>query len=100
MKNIMIIDGAMNCAYDLFQISDEKFKCIFPAEGQNIEFIEDVWKRYTGFDEAYANLFDKFWDNPVIKEKVSGIHGILFYQLEKKREVYPNKRDSDIFRGK
>jgi hypothetical protein len=29
MKNIQIIDGADNCAYDIYQITDEDFKIIF-----------------------------------------------------------------------
>lgn len=28
MKNIQVIDGAMNCAYDIFAATDEEFKLI------------------------------------------------------------------------
>ncbi len=42
MKNVMIIDGAINCAYDLFQATDEEFKILFPDDGQDISFIEEL----------------------------------------------------------
>jgi hypothetical protein len=42
MKNIQVIDGAMNAAYAIFAVTDEEFSALFPGEGQDVEFIEDV----------------------------------------------------------
>ena len=28
MKNIQVIDGAVNCVYDVFAATDEEFSCI------------------------------------------------------------------------
>lgn len=42
MKNVMVIDGALNCAYDVFQATEEEFRSMFPAPGQDIQFIEDL----------------------------------------------------------
>ncbi|MGD0960222.1 MAG: hypothetical protein ABSB19_10485 [Methylomonas sp.] len=41
MKNIQVIDGVDNCAYDLYAATDEE---IFP-NGANVEFIEDCFDR-------------------------------------------------------
>ncbi|HEV2804208.1 MAG TPA: hypothetical protein VGW57_04665 [Chthoniobacterales bacterium] len=45
MKNVQIIDGAINCAYSVYEMSDESFRVIFPAEGQDVEFIDDLIAR-------------------------------------------------------
>ena len=45
MKNIQVIDGANNCSYDIFAVTDDEFKILFPDPGQDIEFIEDAIAR-------------------------------------------------------
>lgn len=96
MKNVMIIDGADNCAYDIFAMDEELFDIVFPDEGQNIEFIEDLTIRIFSIREMIDDLFEKTWARPVNKEKVQGIHGTLFYELKIKKKFYPNKKDSDL----
>ena len=93
-KNILVVDGAENCAYDIFAVSKEKFERIFPGEGQNIAFIEDV-KKHLGKAQA-SETFKGFWDHWLPKSEVRGIHGILFYELELKKQYYPNLKDSDL----
>jgi len=44
MKNIMIIDGAENCVYDVFAAPDDDFAIIFP-EGTDVAFIEEIERR-------------------------------------------------------
>jgi len=44
MKNIQIIDGAVNCTYDIFAATEEEFNQIFLGD-TNIEFNTDVYKR-------------------------------------------------------
>jgi hypothetical protein len=94
VKTILIIDGAENCAYDHFQATDEFFALLFPGDGQDIEFIEDVWDRHAG--HALEAQFDQLWARPVRKRDVRGIDGILFYGLLRKKIHYPNKKDSDL----
>jgi hypothetical protein len=51
MKTVLVIDGAENCAYDCFEASDALFARIFPAEGQDVEFIEDYMARSSEAEE-------------------------------------------------
>jgi len=56
MKNIQVIDGADNAAYDIFAATDEEFAMIFPA-GQDVAFISEVLNR--GPKEALDDAFDR-----------------------------------------
>ncbi|MEM6414375.1 MAG: hypothetical protein AAF720_06930 [Pseudomonadota bacterium] len=94
MKNIQVIDGADNCAYDVYKVSDEDFKVIFPGEGQDIEFADDLFNRLT--EEETNDLTSRLWLNLLDKPDVDGIHGTLFYELEFKKKFYPTKRDSEM----
>ena len=91
MMNIQVIDGASNCTYDIFQIDSEDFKVLFPGEGQDIEFSEDLDDRGDKVDEVCERL----WNSRIDKKQVNGIHGTLFYGLEEKRKYYPTKKESD-----
>ena len=51
MKNILIVDGALNATFSVLQATDEEFAMLFP-NGQEIEVAEDVIER-TG--EAVAD---------------------------------------------
>lgn len=44
MKNIQIIDGAVNAAFDIFQATEHEFNLIFPSH-QDIAFIDEVDER-------------------------------------------------------
>ncbi|MCC3861091.1 hypothetical protein [Pseudemcibacter aquimaris] len=94
MKNIQVIDGANNTAYDIYSVEDETFYMIFPSEGQNIEFIEDVFQRIG--EDSFGKDHEKIWEKPVNKHEVNGIHGTLFYELSEKKEYYPSKKESDL----
>ena len=45
MKNIQIMDRAVNATFSLFQATDDEFAAIFPGPGQDIELIEDFTER-------------------------------------------------------
>lgn len=92
MKNIQVIDGAVNCVYDIFAATDDEFDLIFP-EGTNIAFIEDVCAREN--EEVLANAFTNIWARPIQKAEANGIHGIIFYGLIEKKKYYPNLRDEE-----
>ncbi|MEZ5812987.1 MAG: hypothetical protein R3D45_16385 [Rhizobiaceae bacterium] len=93
MKNIQLIDSAINCAYNIYALPDEDFSLMFP-NGQDIEFIEDFWKR-VGRKKA-RQILDNLRKGPLKKTEVHGIHGTLFSQLKNdKKWLYPNKKFSD-----
>ena len=45
MKNVQVIDGASNCTYPVYAFTPEEFATLFPAPGQDVEFIEDIQNR-------------------------------------------------------
>lgn len=95
MKNIQIFDGADNARYSIFQATEAQFAAIFPGEGQDIEFIEDVVARLSEdqMDRAFAGL----WDRPIHRRDAQGIHGTLFYEWEGKGGHWPaSKRQIDV----
>jgi len=97
MRNVQIIDGASNCTYSIFQFSDRQFAAIFPAKGQDIEFIDDAVRRIG--DQNLGRLLKSAWKRPVDKKKVRGIHGTLFYELASKKKYYPTKIDAEMVTG-
>ena len=104
-KNIMYIDGALNCAYDIFAATPMEFALFFPDEGQDIAFMDEIWPDGdTGYGKPIAPdieaAFAAVWKRPVAKAKAIGIHGIIFHgDLSFKKEYYPNRRDSDAARA-
>jgi hypothetical protein len=94
MKNVMVIDGADNCAYDVFAATDEEFAIMFAAEGQDVAFVDEIVA--AGPKTAVDDAFKKLWSRPVDKKTAVGLHGTLFYELDFKKQFYPNRRDSDL----
>lgn len=92
MKNIQVIDGAVNCVYDIFQATEEEFRAIFP-EGQDVAFIDEVYAN--GDEETLDKAFTSIWTRRIPKAKANGIHGLLFYELESKKPYYPMRRDEE-----
>ena len=94
MKNVLIVDGAENCEYSIFAMTDEEFREVFPGENQNVEFIEDLVDRIG--DDRVAKLLMPVWKREIEKPNVDGIHGTLFYQLYGKKKFYPTKNDMEM----
>lgn len=92
MKNIQIIDGAANATFDIFEISEESFKLLFPNEGQEIEFSEDFFERE---GDRAQEVWSRLWDTMVDKSLVQGIHGTLFCGLPDRRKHFKNKAWDD-----
>ena len=92
MRNIQVIDAALNAVYDVFAATDEEFALIFP-EGQDIAFIDEVLNR--GPRAALDEAFERIWARRIPKVKVQGIHGLLFYELPHKKRYYPTRRDEE-----
>lgn len=93
MKNIQIIDGAINATFSLFQATEEEFVVIFP-DRRDIELVEDLVER---IGEEAANLvLEPLWNRPVLKRDELGIHGTLFYDNDdRSNHIPPSKREID-----
>lgn len=92
MKNIQVIDGAVNSVYDIFAATEDEFTLVFP-EGQDIAFIDEVVEREDSV--ALDSAFEKIWQRRIPKREANGIHGLLFYELEVKKVYYPTRKDEE-----
>src|SRR3984893_10085729 len=94
MKNIQIIDGASNCTFSLFQATDEEFSLLFPEPQQDIQYAEDLAHLPERVEITAALI--RIWERPIRKKDVHGIHGTLFYQLERYKRWYREKREDAV----
>jgi hypothetical protein len=88
MKNIQIIDGAMNSIFEIYAVSDDIFNRLFPS-GADIAFAED-------FPESDL-IWMGFYKNRVDKKNVEGIHGTL--HLTKRTEInhyFPTRKEAEV----
>jgi hypothetical protein len=92
MKNIQVIDGAENAVYDIFAATEEEFTFIFPAN-QDVAFIDEVMAR--GSEQKLSEVFTRIWGRRVKKFEANGVHGLLFYGHENKKQYYPTRKDED-----
>jgi hypothetical protein len=90
----MVIDGAENCAYDIFAATDEEFSLLFPGDRQNIAFMDDIERSLP--KPKFTAVTALLWKRPIEKQNARGIHGLLFCQLQGKKQFYPNRRDDDL----
>lgn len=90
MKNIQVIDGAVNCVYDIFAIDEAGFALIFP-EGQDVAFIDEVMARHP--PAVLGPVFERLWRQRLPRREANGIHGLLFYELDEKKAFYPDRID-------
>lgn len=92
MKNIQIIDGAVNAVFDIFQATEQEFNLIFPSH-QDIAFIDEVYERES--PEILDIAFKSIWTRRIKKANAQGIHGTLFYELDEKKKYYPSRNDEE-----
>lgn len=90
MKHIQVIDGATNCTYSIFAATDEEFASAFPGE-QNVGFPDEIRARLG--EPRASEFFNALWTRPVDKKSVVGIHATLFYGLDGKKALYPDRRE-------
>lgn len=89
MKNILIVDGALNATFSVFQATNEEFATLFP-NGEEIDVIEDVIER-TGEEVADA-IFARVWKRPILKSATQGIHATLIWDDPSRRDYLPASR--------
>lgn len=92
MRNIQVIDGAVNSVYDIFAATDEEFSLIF-REGQDVAFIDEVYGRSNS--EALDTAFKAIWSRRIPKRRADGIGGLRFFDIEEKKVYYPPRRDEE-----
>jgi hypothetical protein len=98
LKKIQIIDRASNATFSVFQATEGEFSAIFPADGQDIELIEDFIAR-CGDDQA-GRILRPIWERSILKRDAQGIHGTLYYEYEDRRKHLPaTKREVDWYQG-
>lgn len=91
MKNILIIDGADNAVYSVFQATEEEFKAIFPKPDQDLAFSGDICR--TKKDETkFIPIMNAIWERPILKKNAMGIHGTILYDSEHRKSYYPESR--------
>jgi hypothetical protein len=93
VKNIQVIDDARNCTYSVFAASDKDFEALFPA-GTDIAFPDEITDRLG--DRRGGSLLAKLWARPVDKKSAQDIHGTLFYDLDYKKKLYPDRREAGM----
>jgi len=92
MKNIQVFDSAINAVYDIFSATDEEFALIFP-DSEDVAFIDEVYGRESTHE--FNLVFERIWARRIPKKEAMGIHGLLFYELDEKKEFYPTRRDEE-----
>jgi len=97
MKNIQVIDGAINSIYEIYEVSDDIFQEIFPGN-INVAFADDVREK---IEIKFGNKFwDEFYRKRVKKEKVRGIHGTFHLPLSNvAKECFPTRREEEVTSG-
>lgn len=93
MRNILVVDGADNATFSIFQATDDEFRAIFP-NGQDMELAEALFER-VGDAEA-TSILSPIWERPILKRDAMGIHGTLFYDNDRRSRRLPkSKREVD-----
>jgi hypothetical protein len=94
VKNIQVIDGAENTAYDIFATPDADFALIF-APGEDVAFIDEVIVRHKMRKGRLNGALKRMWRRRIRKRDAMGIHGTLFFELASKKAYYPTRRDDE-----
>ena len=94
MKNVQIIDGALNSSFSVYAVPDEIFEKIFPQPEQDIEFLEDIIHRLG--EQKAGELMRHTWNSRKHKNQINGIHGTLFINMINRKVFYPNKKETDL----
>jgi hypothetical protein len=91
LKNIQIVDGAINSTFDIFEIDDEKFDILFP-NNTDISFLDD-YPHLSNDKHFWSSVYSR----RVNKKKVNGIHGTLHLTgSDIDKNEFPNRKETDV----
>lgn len=95
MKNIQMIDGAVNSTFNIYGVSDELFQQIFPIR-TDIAFLKDVEIQL--HNQGYGGgIWERIYQHKVDKKKVVGIHGTLHLTGSNcSKKYFPVLKEADI----
>jgi len=97
MKNIQIIDGAVNSVFEVYEVSDDLFELVFPNNG-DIAFLNEVDERFekVGGDQNWELVYKKQVD----KKHILGIHGTLHLTGSHcEKDYYPSHKEAEVLKS-
>ena len=71
MKNVEVVDGALNSRFEIYAVDDKAFALLFTDSDE--VYLEDLSEE---LQEDVA-FWDRFYAHEVDRHSVQGIHGIL-----------------------
>ncbi|MEH6996589.1 hypothetical protein V7075_28455 [Neobacillus drentensis] len=86
-KNVQVIDGAINSAFEIYEVDVELFDILF-SNGNDIAFASD----FPNLEDT--DFYKRFYSKMLDKKKVNGIHGTLHLE-DIAKESFPNRRETD-----
>lgn len=92
MKNIQVIDGAVNSTFEVYEIPNDVFDMMFP-HGADVAFLKEIEKAFDGKQEMWRVVYSTRVD----KKQVSGIQGTLHLTGSNcSPEFFPHRKESDV----
>ena len=67
---------------------------LFPGPRQDIQYVEDLV--HLAEQSEINSALRHIWERPIRKSEAQGIHGTLFYQLQRYKKWYREKREDAI----
>ena len=87
MKNIQVIDGAVNSIFEVYEVDYCMFDEIF-ADGKDVVFFVDLQKYNDFTKEENVAFWEKFYSSKKDKKMIYGIHGTLHLEGSCCRRVF------------
>lgn len=99
MKNIQVVDGAINTTLPVYRVSDASFALVFRA-GTDIAFFDEVEARLRDEGRNPEAVLSALWEEATLidKQDVDGIDGTLHMRASSARaERFPNRSTYDAW---
>ena len=96
MKNVQVIDGAVNSTFDIYAISEDTYNVIF-SNGEDVVFLDSVEVRLRSLNIDKEAFWQRFYRKKVLKKEVEGIHGTLHLTGSFCQEQYfPTHKENEV----
>jgi len=98
LKNVQVIDGAVNSTFDIYAVHKDVFIFMFP-ERNNVVFLADIEQKLSEHKIDKVQFWQQFYRNRIPKPQVHGIHGTLHLTGSSVEErFFPTRREEDVVR--